>query len=157
MILAGDEFGDVHDLDHTNWRMKMSDPVDWERLHSSENNRYLWRMVAELIALRTEHSALTRNETEFIHFHPDFDQSHGAKVFVYCRTRGVAPGAKNQVVVIGNIGPQSFNHYTLPWYWMDLAKVKEIAPPQHRIPLEQNDAGSVRLSLAPYQVRVFVT
>ena len=28
MILAGDEFGDVHDLDHTNWRLKMSDPVD---------------------------------------------------------------------------------------------------------------------------------
>ena len=31
MILAGDEFGDVHDLDHTNWRLKMSDPVDWQR------------------------------------------------------------------------------------------------------------------------------
>jgi 1,4-alpha-glucan branching enzyme len=157
MILAGDEFGDVHDLDHSNWRMKMSDPVDWERLHSSDNNRYLWHRVAELIELRTEHPALTRNETEFLHFHPDFDKNYGAKVFVYCRTRGQALGADDQVVVVGNIGPQSYERYNLPWYWMNLTKVKEIAPPEHRMSLEQNDSGSVRLSLAAHQVRVFTT
>lgn len=157
MILAGDEFGDVHDLDHSNWRLKMSDPVDWERLDASPNNRDLWRKVAELIALRTEHPALTRNETSFFHFHPDFDRNEGASVFAYCRSRGSALGSDGQIVVVGNIGPQSYARYNLPWHWMDMDAVEEIAPPQQREPLEQNDAGSVRLSLAPYQIRVFVT
>ncbi|MEW8676772.1 MAG: alpha-amylase family glycosyl hydrolase [Candidatus Thiodiazotropha sp.] len=157
MILAGDEFGDVHDLDHRNWRLKMSDPVDWQRLDASANNRDLWHKVAELIALRTEHPALIRNETAFIHFHSDFDRNEGAKVFVYCRTRGVPLGAEGQIVVVGNIGPQSYAGYNLPWYWMNLNRVKEIAPPHHVAPLEQNDAGSVRLSLAPYQIRVFAS
>ena len=157
MILAGDEFGDVHDLDNSNWRFKMSDPVDWERLDASANNRDLWHNVAELIALRTNHPALARNETEFLHFHPDFDHNNGAKVFAYCRTGGVGLGAGHQIVVIGNIGPQSYARYNLPWHWMDLNAVKEIAPPQHYMPLERNDAGSVWLSLAPYQIRVFAT
>jgi len=157
MILAGDEFGDVHDLDHTNWRLKMSDPVDWERIDSSANNQDLWYKVAELITLRTKHPALTRNETKFLHFHPDFDRNDGARVFVYCRTGGVGLGADGQILVIGNIGPQSYSRYILPWHWMDLDAVKEIAPPQHHEPLQRNDAGSVRLSLAPYQVRVFAT
>ncbi len=156
MILAGDEFGDIHDLDHHNWRLKMSDPVDWERIDASANNRDLWLKVAELIALRIEHPALTRNETEFLHFHPDFDRNDGAKVFVYCRTGGVGLGDSDQIVVVGNIGPQSYARYDLPWYW-NLAAVTEIAPPQHCAPLEQNDGGSARLSLAPYQVRVFAT
>ncbi len=157
MILAGDEFGDVHDLDHRNWRLKMSDPVDWDRLDGSPNNRELWNRVSALIALRTSHPALGRNETAFLHFHPDFDSNQGAKVFAYCRTRGMALGAAEQVVVIGNIGPQSYSSYNLPWHWMDLDSLEEIAPPQHGAGLEQNDAASVRLSLAPYQVRVFTT
>jgi 1,4-alpha-glucan branching enzyme len=157
MILAGDEFGDVHDLDHTNWRMKMSDPVDWERLYSSTNNHNLWHRVAELIAFRTSHPALIRNDTEFLHFHPDFDNNDGAKVFVYCRTRGADLGCNNQVIVVANIGPQSYAQYNLPWYWQNLDAVNEIAPPEHCLSLQQNDADSVRLSLAPYQVRVFAT
>lgn len=157
MLLAGDEFGDVHDLDHTNWRLKMSDPVDWERIEASTNNRDLWRKVADLIALRTTHAALTRNETEFLHFHPDFNHNEGARVFAHCRTGGVKLGSENQIIVIGNIGPQSYDRYNLPWHWMDMATVREIAPPQHYAPLERNDTDSVRLSLAPYQVRVFAT
>ncbi len=157
MILAGDEFGDVHDLDHRNWRLKMSDPVDWERLDGSPNNRDLWERVAALIALRTTHPALGRNETVFLHFHPDFDQNQGARVFAFCRTRGAALGATDQVVVVGNIGTESFSAYNLPWHWMDLGAVSEVAPPRHGAGLVQNDAGSVRLSLAPYQIRVFTT
>lgn len=157
MILAGDEFGDIHDLDHSNWRMKMSDPVDWERIDASANNRDLWDKVAELITLRTMHPALSRNETEFIHFHPEFDHNDGAKVFAYCRSGGVGLGAEHQIVVVGNIGPQSYDRYNLPWYWDEMAMVREIAPPQHYAPLELNADGSVRLSLAPYQVRVFAT
>ena len=157
MILAGDEFGDVHDLDHSNWRLKMSDPVDWERIGASDNNRDLLYKITDLITLRTKHPALIRNETEFLHFHPDFNGNDGARVFVYCRTGGLDLGADNQIVVIGNIGPQSYSQYNLQWYWMNLDKIKEIAPPQYRAPLERNDTGSVRLPLAPYQVRVFST
>ncbi|MES9974098.1 MAG: alpha-amylase family glycosyl hydrolase [Candidatus Thiodiazotropha sp.] len=157
MLLAGDEFGDVHDLDHTNWRLKMSDPVDWERLDASPNSRNLWRKVAELIALRTEHPALTRNETSFFYFHPDFDRNDGARVFAYCRTRGATLGSAGQIVVIGNLGPQSYSRYNLPWHWMDLDIIEEIAPPQQHTLPERNDGGSVRMSLAPYQIRVFST
>ncbi len=157
MILAGDEFGDVHDLDHRNWRLKMSDPVDWDRLDGSPNNRDLWNRVAELIKLRTTHPALGRNDTTFLHFHPDFDRDQGARVFAHCRTRGAALGSSEQVVVIGNIGPQSYSGYNLPWHWMNLGSVTEVAPPQQGGVLEQNDSGSIRLSLAPYQVRVFTT
>ncbi|MES9971920.1 MAG: alpha-amylase family glycosyl hydrolase [Candidatus Thiodiazotropha sp.] len=157
MILAGDEFGDVHDLDHTNWRLKMSDPVDWQRLDASANNRALWNKVTELIALRTAHPALTRNDTAFFYFHPDFDRNDGAKVFAYCRTRGQALGAADQIVMVGNIGPESYARYNLPWHWMAIDQIEEIAPPGQRAPLEHNDAGSIRLSLAAYQVRVFAT
>lgn len=157
MILAGDEFGDVHDLDHSNWRLKMSDPVDWQRLENSADNRDLWQKVARLIGLRTGHPALIRNETEFLYFHPDFDCNDGARVFAYCRTAGSRLGAKGQIVVVGNIGAQSYTSYNLPWYWQDVAAVEEIAPPQQCTPLERNDAGSVRLSLASFQVRVFAT
>ncbi|MET0027303.1 MAG: alpha-amylase family glycosyl hydrolase [Candidatus Thiodiazotropha sp.] len=157
MILAGDEFGDVHDLDHRNWRLKMSDPVDWERLDGSPNNRALWDRVADLIKLRTTHPALCRNDTRFLHFHSDFDKNQGARVFAYCRTRGAALGSGDQVVVIANIGFQSYSSYNLPWHWMNLGTVTEIAPPQQSGMLEQNDAGSVRLALAPHQVRVFTT
>src|SRR5439155_317988 len=31
MFLAGEEFADLHDLPHHDWRLKMSDPVDWQR------------------------------------------------------------------------------------------------------------------------------
>ncbi len=157
MILAGDEFGDVHDLDHHNWRLKMSDPVDWERLDTSPGNRDLWNRVAELIALRTAHPALTRNDTTFLHFHPDFDSNQGAKVFVYCRTRGAVLGAVDQIVVVCNIGPESYASYDIPWFWSALSAVDEIAPPQHHRPLEHCDGDCVRLSLAAYQVRVFAT
>ncbi len=157
MILAGDEFGDVHDIDHHNWRLKMSDPVDWERLDASSNNRDLWNGVAELIALRTGHPALTRNETAFLHFHPEFDSNDGAKVFAYCRTRGAALGGGDQILVVCNIGPASYASYKIPWFWPDLSSVKEIAPPHHHASPERNDEGSIRLSLAAYQVRVFAT
>lgn len=154
MILAGDEFGDVHDLDHTNWRMKMSDPVDWDRLENSPNNRELWEKVAALIQLRTHHPALSRNEVSFFHFHPDFDQNDGAKVFAYCRTGGTGLGSAQQVIVVANLGTQSFHEYYLPWLWS--AAVSEMAPPQISNPMELTDHGIASLSLAPFQVRVFV-
>jgi 1,4-alpha-glucan branching enzyme len=157
MILAGDEFGDVHDLDHSNWRLKMSDPVDWDRREASGNNLDLWQKVAELIAVRKSHPALARNETEFFYFHPDFDRPDGARVMAFCRTHKRPLGDPDQVTVIANLGPQGFESFILPWHWPDLYRVVEIAPPQQHALLQANDAGSVRLSLAPFQVRVFAT
>ena len=157
MILAGDEFGDVHDLDHRNWRLKMSDPVDWDRRDTSPNNLDLWYKVATLIDLRKTHPALLRNEIEFFYFHPDFDRSEGARVLAYCRTQYRPLGESEQVVVIANLGPQTYASFNVPWYWNDKITVSEIAPPQLHAPLQQNDSGSIRLSLAPFQVRVFRT
>lgn len=157
MILAGDEFGDVHDLDHHNWRLKMSDPVDWERRDTWPNNRALWDQVSALIHLRTSHPALLRNETEFFYFHPEFDENHGTRVFAYCRSRGEALGHRDQIVVVANLGAQDFPGFHLPWHWQDRPRVREIAPPQHHAPLHWHDDGSIRLSLAPFQVRVFAT
>lgn len=157
MILAGDEFGDVHDLDHSNWRLKMSDPVDWERLQNSANNRRLWDQVSELIRMRTRHAALARNETEFFHFHPDFDQPSGTQVFAMCRTAARNLGSREQVIVIANLGEQSFDEYIVPWGGWDLDNVHEIAAPQPSATLQRRDQRSVRLSLAARQVRVFAT
>ena len=157
MILAGDEFGDVHDLDHSNWRLKMSDPVDWGRLQHSANNRRLCEQVSELIGMRTRHPALARNETAFFHFHPDFDQPAGTEVFAMCRTGDRDLGSQQQVVVIANLCEQSFDSYILPWYQWDPDTVREIAAPQPSSPLKRHDQGSVTLSLAAREVRVFTT
>lgn len=157
MILAGDEFGDVHDIDHSNWRLKMSDPVDWERRDAWPNNRTLWKKVSVLIELRKRHPALLRNETKFFHFHPDFDSNQGARLVAYCRTQNLPLGANGQVVVVANMGGQTFDSYNLPWYWGDISRIHEVAPPDHRALLQENDNGSVRLSIAPFQVRVFST
>ena len=157
MILAGDEFGDVHDIDHTNWRLKMSDPVDWERRYAWANNHDLWRKVADLIKLRKTHPALLRNEISFFYFHPDFNRNEGTRVMAYCRTRNKSLGRNEQVVVIANLGKQSFDSFNLPWYWMDFSRIHELAAPGQHAVLQKNDEGSVRLSLDSFQVRVFIT
>ena len=157
MILAGDEFGDVHDIDHRNWRLKMSDPVDWDRRDTWPNNHDLWRKVADLISLRKSHRALLRNDISFFYFHPDFNRNEGARVMAYCRTRNKPLGRNEQVVVIANLGDQQFDSYNLPWHWMDFTRIHEVAAPGQHTALQKNDEGSIRLSLAPFQVRVFTT
>jgi 1,4-alpha-glucan branching enzyme len=158
MILAGDEFGDVHDLDHTNWRLKMSDPVDWQRRDDWPNNRELWERVRELIGLRTSHPALTRNEVDLYYFHPTFDDNDGERVLAYCRSGGKSLGNANQVVVIANLGPRDYTDYHLPWHWPNPLRVQEIAPPTFHTDLNVFAGnGWASLSLAPFQVRVFTT
>src|SRR5215204_2770032 len=98
MFLAGEEFADVHDLDHTDWRLKMSDPVDWSR-ENRPGHRALRDAVRDLIRLRTSHPALQRNEIAFFYFHPSIDEDGGTRVFAYCRTGGRPLGAAGQVIV----------------------------------------------------------
>jgi 1,4-alpha-glucan branching enzyme len=155
MILAGDEFGDVHDVDHSNWRLKMSDPIDWDRRHASPNNLRLWADVRSLIALRKTHPALLRNEVDFFWFHPAFDGDGGERVFAYCRTAGKELGRSGQVVVVVNASDRDYPSFDLPWRWAS-STAREVAPPAYRLELAPRGDGSwARISLAPFQVRVF--
>src|SRR5207253_4697594 len=78
MFLAGEEFGDVHDLDYTDWRLKMSDPVDWGR-RDQPGHRALWDRVKDLVHLRTSCAALQQNEVDFFYFHPAIDDNDGPR------------------------------------------------------------------------------
>jgi pullulanase/glycogen debranching enzyme len=75
MILAGEEFGDQHDLfdsrgNVTHQGGKQVDPVNFSRFDDPDR-RDLFEYVGRLVHLRTSHRALSVNDTSFIHV--DFD------------------------------------------------------------------------------------
>lgn len=154
MLLAGEEFGDIHDTNHSAWQLKMSDPVDWWR-QDTEGRRELAAAVADLIHLRTGHPALQRNEVELFHVHPSIDDPAGARVFGYCRTAGRPMGSGGQVVVVANLGPHDWPQYRVPWPWPS-APVERGAAPGAQAPVVGAD-GWATLGLAPFAVRVFQT
>ncbi len=157
MFLAGEEFGDVHDLDFGDYRLKMSDPVDWTR-RAVPGHQVLWERVRELIALRTVNGSLQRDEVEFFYFHPDIDNNGGARVFAYCRTGGLRLGGRGQVVVVANAGPQGYTDFRLPWPWADADLITEVgAPARAGAPAFLTHQGQANVPLAPFQVRVFTT
>ncbi len=157
MFLAGEEFGDVHDLEHKDWRLKMSDPIDWRRA-SQPGHRALHDRVKELIRLRTTTEALRRNEIDFFYFHPAIDQNDGVRVFAYCRTGGTALGSPDQVVVVANCGPHNFPEFVLPWRWTDPGRIREHGvPAAGGVPNFRPDRNEAAISLAPFQVRVYST
>jgi 1,4-alpha-glucan branching enzyme len=159
MFLAGEEFADVHDLAHGDWRLKMSDPVDWRRREQPGHDA-MRSAVRELVRLRTSHPALQRNEVECFHFHPAFDENAGTRVFAYCRTDGRPTGEGGQVVVVANAGARDFAEYVIPWPWAGhpSVRVHEHGAPLTGAPLHVGvqDARAA-LSLAGFQVRVFAT
>jgi 1,4-alpha-glucan branching enzyme len=154
MFLAGEEFGDVHDLDYTDWKLKMEDPVGWHRRgypgHDALSDR-----VSDLIDLRTSAGALHRNETELFYTHPELDDPEGARAFAYCRTGGEELGSEDQVVVVANLGPHGFEGFELPWPWTD--DVEERGAPIRADGELSTDVEEATLSLSPFQVRVFHT
>lgn len=155
MFLAGEEFGDVHDMSYTDVNEKQQDPVQWNRA-KFRGNAALYANVAKLIQLRVSHPALQRNEVEFFYFHPQFDDNVAPRVFAYCRTQGLPPGNSNQVVVIANMGPDSFPSYDIPgWRW-GASPLTEIGYPT-AAPAYSGLAGALNLSLSPYSARVFTT
>jgi 1,4-alpha-glucan branching enzyme len=157
MFLAGEEFGDVHDLEHRKWWLKMSDPVDWSRA-AIPAHRALRNRVAELIRLRTSAPALQRNEVEFFYFHPGIDHDGGVRVFAFCRTGGAPLGSRGQVAVVVNAGPHRFPDFGLPWPWSAHGPADEVgAPPEGGRPVVYPDRAWATLSLAPFEVRVFGT
>lgn len=155
MFLAGEEFGDVHDMSYTDVNPKQEDPVQWGRAQFAANSQ-LKANVAKLIALRTTHPALQRNEAEFFYFHPQFDDNDAPRVFAYCRTGGQLLGSSGQVIVIANMGPQSYSVYNVPgWPWNGSA-LTEVGYPAAS-PVWTATSGMFSLALNPFAVRVFHT
>ena len=153
MFLAGEEFGDVHDLDFNATDPKQQDPVQWYRA-TLPSNEALQMRVGELIKLRTVNPALQRNEINFFYFHPAFDTNDGSWVFAYARTNGAALGSAGQVIVIANVCGQSFPSFAFSnWPW-------------NAQPLTESGTGggtfsynagsnTFTLSLNAFEVRVF--
>jgi pullulanase/glycogen debranching enzyme len=157
MFLAGEEFADVHDLDPLEGSQKMSDPVNFLRAELS-GHKELRAAVKQLITLRTSHQALRRNEIEFLYVHPTFDTNSGERVFVYCRNGGSNSGDANtrQVVVVANCGPQSYQSFDVPaWPWQKAPQAESGADAGAALPQWIAAGQLLRLSLKPFQVRVF--
>jgi pullulanase/glycogen debranching enzyme len=103
MILAGDEFGDQHDIDIFNGDRdgrtpdtnKQIDPVNFDRLDTDPWRQDLFRYVSRLVKLRTGAAALGVNDTAFIHV----DFNDGKRVLVWKRGRD---GVDDPVVVVAN-------------------------------------------------------
>jgi pullulanase/glycogen debranching enzyme len=107
MILAGEEFGDQHDLfdrggNVTHQGGKQVDPVNFSRVFSPNDpaRTELFHYVARLVALRKTHPALAVDNTDFMH--ADFDE--GKRVMVWRRGSNEDP-----VIVVAN-----FSDYTTP-------------------------------------------
>ena len=157
MILAGEEFADCHDLDNSDWRLKMSDPIDWHRKEYHGHNT-VWHSVQELINLRKSHAALQRNEIDFFYFHPGIDNNEGERVFAYCRTANKPLGSSGQVVVIANPSSVDYPVFHLPWAWSNNKNIDEIATPKTHSGSEFIlNNGWAGFSLSSFQVRVFTT
>ena len=104
MILAGEEFGDQHDLfdrhgNVTHQGGKQVDPVNYSRFDEPDR-KDLFDYVAKLVKLRTSHPSLSVDEVFF--FHVDFEE--GKRVVVWRRGPTSDP-----VVVVAN-----FSDYTTP-------------------------------------------
>jgi 1,4-alpha-glucan branching enzyme len=154
MFLAGEEFGDVHDTSYSDVNSKQQDPVQWQRAQLT-NNADLLAQVGKLIALRTSHPALQRDEVELFYFHPQFDNDNSPRVFAYCRSANLPLGSSGQVLVIANMGIDTFPVYQIPnWRWG--AALTEIGYP-HAAPTYNPMTGALSLALNPFEVRVFRT
>ena len=153
MFLAGEEFGDIHDTDPNAVDAKQQNPVQWQRAAYTANAALMAR-VGALIQLRTSNPALQRNEIDFFYFHPTFDDNGGPWVFAYARTHGAPLGSAGQVIVLANLGPQSFNSFSFPsWPWGS-RPLREIGYSSGAS--SYDDVWNVlSVSLDGFQVRVF--
>jgi 1,4-alpha-glucan branching enzyme len=98
MILAGEEFGDQHDLFGENGNVtdaggKEVDPVNFERLQQPFRQE-IFQYVSRLVHFRTDSPALSVDDTEFIHV--DFNDNKRVVVW----KRGGA--GQDPVVVVAN-------------------------------------------------------
>jgi pullulanase len=97
LILAGEEFGDEHDLALAGPDVdarKQIDPVNFDRLEEPWRRR-LFAYVSRLVHLRTRSEALASNDTELIHA----DSTPGRRVLAWLRG---SRGGEAMVVVVAN-------------------------------------------------------
>jgi pullulanase len=104
MILAGEEFGDQHDLFDSRGSVtqeggKQVDPVNFSRFDEPDRKE-LFEYVSRLVHLRTSHPALSVDDVKFIHV--DFEV--GKRVVVWQRGSDADP-----VMVVAN-----FSDFTTP-------------------------------------------
>lgn len=135
MILAGDEFGDQHDLsladEHSNH--KQVDPVNFERL-SEPWRRDLFDYVARLVKFRTISPALASDDVKLLHV----DCTAGKQVVVWQRGTG-----RDRVLILANFSdygtPDPFNpasEYVVPhwtptppgYHWQEVTQNRPVAP-----------------------------
>jgi 1,4-alpha-glucan branching enzyme len=158
MFLAGEEFGDIHDLDFKAVEPKQQDPVQFRRL-AFPGNHSLQNQVARLVTLRASHPALQQNETQFFYFHPEFDNNDAPRVFGYARTAGNLVGNLGQVIVLANMGPQKYLSYEVsgwPWQALPITEIGAMGPLTDQ-PIYDPGSGNLTLGLDAFQVRVFST
>jgi pullulanase len=134
MILAGEEFGDEHDLPIRHPE-KQVDPVNFDRLADPWRRR-LFQYVARLVRLRTTADALSVNDTRFLHA----DFTEGKRVVVWQRGQ---PESGRLVVVVANFSafgtpgaPGPTAEYVVPGWpatppgrrWREVTQDREVAP-----------------------------
>jgi hypothetical protein len=151
MFLGGEEFAELQDVEHSNWREKMSSGIDWRRADLPGRD-VLRKQITELIKLRTSHPALHRNEVDFFYVHPRFDDNNEARVFAYCRTGGMNLGSPGQIIIVANCG-QSYASFKINgWSWGSQTLTEYGGTKQSLPKINGNEA---ELELLAYQVRVF--
>ncbi len=142
MILAGEEFGDQHDLFDANGNVtenggKEVDPVDFSRLDQPLRQE-IFQYVSCLVHLRTGADALSVNDTEFIHL--DFNDNK--RVLVWKR----GGFGQDPVVVVANFSdfatPNALTdpaaEYVVPnWpatpagrHWREVPQQRDVRPDQ---------------------------
>ena len=141
MILAGEEFGDQHDLFDARGHVthqggKQVDPVNYSRFDEPDR-RDLFEYVKRLVRLRTTHDALSVNDTAFIHV----DFTAGKRVLVWKRGTDADP-----IVVVANfsdfttpnaLGPTA--EYFVPnWpptpsgrHWFEVTQARDVKTGEH--------------------------
>lgn len=155
MFLAGEEFADENDLFDRSGHVsnnsgKQMDPVNFSRLEGDAN---MWRqriqqVASRLIALRTSHDALGRNECEFIHA----DFAPGRRVMAW--KRGLDD---NPVVVVANFSDfesGSDNEYRIN-NWPNVTSGKHWHEVSQDRPIPDEWAG--RESLFRWEAKVYKT
>ncbi len=142
MILAGEEFGDQHDVFDANGNVtenggKEVDPVDFSRLEQPFRQE-IFQHVSRLVHLRTSAAALSVNDTDFIHM--DFNDNK--RVLVWKR----GGSGQDPVVVVGNFSdfatPNGLTdpaaEYVVPnWpatppgrHWREVPQQRDVRPDQ---------------------------
>lgn len=109
MILAGEEFCDVHDLPIR--EKKQIDPVNWGRLEDDWRRR-VFDYVKRLVAFRTNCPALSQNDTSTFHV----DQSRGGRIVAWKR----GGQDTHPVIVVANFSSEDTpgSEYYVP-NWQD--------------------------------------